>query len=51
MRAVPLLGAESRCCPFLTMDLRGADDALVLTVDAPQGGEAVLAGMVQAFAG
>ena len=47
-----IVEAESQCCPFLTLDLReGEDDALVLTVDAPRGGETVLAGMVQAFAG
>ena len=46
-----IVAAESECCPFLTMRLADEDDALVLTVDAPKGAEAVLAGMVEAFAG
>jgi hypothetical protein len=46
-----IVAAESECCPFLTMRLAQEDDALVLTVDAPRGAEAVLAGMVEAFAG
>ena len=46
-----LVEAEARCCPFLTLRVTERVDALVLTVDAPEGAEAVLGGMVEAFAG
>jgi hypothetical protein len=49
-RVERLVQAESRCCPFLAMDVGEEGGEIVLTVGAPQGAEAVLAGMVEAFA-
>ena len=49
-RVQRIVDAESECCPFLTMRLADEPEALVLTVDAPKGGEAVLAGLLEAFA-
>lgn len=46
-----IVAAESECCLFLTMALAEEDGELVLDVAAPKGGEIVLAGMVEAFAG
>ncbi len=46
-----IVEAESRCCPFLTMQLADDGGEVVLAVEAPQGAELVLAGMVEAFAG
>lgn len=46
-----IVAAEARCCSFLAMELRDDGEELVLTVDAPKGAEAVLGGMVEAFAG
>ena len=36
------IAAESRCCPFLTMDLRQADDRLVLDVTGPADAAAII---------
>lgn len=45
-----IVAAEAECCAFLTMDLRDAGDELVLTVAAPARAEAVVDGLVAAFA-
>jgi hypothetical protein len=50
-RVERIVEAESRCCPFLTMDVTEKVGELVLTVDAPKGAEAVLAALVEAFGG
>jgi len=43
--------AESQCCAFLTMRVRDLDDAVLLTIDAPEGGELALADFIRAFGG
>jgi hypothetical protein len=45
-RLEAVVAAELQCCAFLTMRV---SDALVLTITAPEGGEAVLAELVDAF--
>jgi len=37
------IAAEARCCPFLRMDLRAADDAVVLDVMGPAEAESIIA--------
>lgn len=44
-----IVAAEAECCAFLAMDMRNEGDDLVLTVDAPEGAEAVVDGLVAAF--
>ena len=44
-----IVAAESRCCAFLTMTVAETSDATVLTIEAPEGAEPVLAELVQAF--
>jgi len=43
------VAGEADCCPFLTMHVAEAPDAVVLTIDAPAGAEPVLADMVASF--
>lgn len=50
-RVAAIVAAESRCCAFLTMRVSEEPDAVVLTVAAPEDAEAVLAELVDAFAG
>jgi hypothetical protein len=38
-----IVAAEARCCAFLRMDLRRADDALVLDVTGPVEAEPIIA--------
>jgi MerR family transcriptional regulator, copper efflux regulator len=38
-----IVAAEARCCAFLRMDLRSADDALVLDVTGPAEAEPIIA--------
>lgn len=38
-----VIAAEARCCAFLRMELRAADDALVLDVTGPAQAEPVIA--------
>jgi hypothetical protein len=49
-RVEAVVVAESHCCAFLTMQVTDEPDTLVLTIDAPEGGEVVLAALVDAFA-
>lgn len=49
LRAV--VAAESRCCAFLTMRVTEERDAVVLTIEAPEGAGSILAGLVAAFRG
>jgi hypothetical protein len=48
-RLEAIVAAESSCCSFLTMSLTGESDAVVLTIDAPEGAEVVLDEIVAAF--
>jgi hypothetical protein len=48
-RVEAVVAAESSCCPFLTMRLSNEPDLVVLTIDAPEGGEVVLEEIVGAF--
>jgi hypothetical protein len=41
--------AESACCPFLTMHVDNAPDAVRLTIDAPNDAALVLVELVAAF--
>lgn len=41
--------SESQCCAFLSMTLTDRDDAIELTITAPDGAEPVLAELVAAF--
>jgi MerR family copper efflux transcriptional regulator len=50
-RVEEIAAAESRCCAFLGFTVADEDDATVLTIDAPEGGEPVmheLAGLFEA---
>jgi hypothetical protein len=50
-RVEAVAAAESRCCAFLTMRVTDEPGAVVLTITAPEGAEAVLAELVDAFRG
>lgn len=45
-----IVAAERECCPFLTMRVSATGGALVLAIEAPEGAEAILAELVEAFA-
>jgi hypothetical protein len=49
-RVDAIVDAESRCCAFLAMRVTDAPGTVVLSIDAPEGAEAVLAELVDAFA-
>lgn len=46
-----IIAAESRCCPFLGLDMSEAGAELVLTVSAPDGAEPLALDLIDAFAG
>jgi rhodanese-related sulfurtransferase len=46
-----LVAAESRCCAFLGFDVADGPEATVLTLTAPEGGEQVMADLVDIVAG
>lgn len=48
-RLEAIVAGEARCCAFLSMTLTDSDDAVVLTITAPDGAEPVLAELVAAF--
>lgn len=50
-RVSAIVAAESRCCAFLTMRVTDEHDAIVLTIDAPEGAQGIVAGLVAAFRG
>jgi hypothetical protein len=50
-RVEAIVAAESHCCAFLMMRVTGEPDAVVLTIDAPEGAELVLHELVDAFRG
>lgn len=50
-RVDALVAAEEQCCSFLRMRVSDEPDVVLLSIDAPQGAEDVLAGLVGAFGG
>jgi hypothetical protein len=48
-RVTAIVAAESECCGFLTMDVHEEPDAVVLTIDAPEGAEPMLHELADAF--
>ena len=50
-RVAAVIEAESQCCAFLTMHIGEAPDEVVLTIEAPEDAELVLAELVSAFRG
>jgi hypothetical protein len=50
-RVAAVVAAESLCCAFLTMSVADEPDRVVLTITAPDGAEAVLGELVDAFRG
>ena len=50
-RVEAIVAAESHCCAFLQMRVSDEPDTVVLTIDAPEGAELVLAELVDAFRG
>jgi len=46
-----IVAAESRCCPFLVMSVDEEPDAVVLTIQAPDGAETALRDQIDAFRG
>jgi hypothetical protein len=50
-RLEAVVAAESQCCAFLTMRVTDEPDAVVLDISAPEGAEAVLGELADAFRG
>jgi hypothetical protein len=50
-RVEGIVAAESQCCAFLAMAVTDEPDTVVLTMQAPEGAELVLAELVDAFRG
>ncbi|MCA1656582.1 MAG: hypothetical protein LC713_02545, partial [Actinobacteria bacterium] len=50
-RVSAIVTAEAECCAFLAMCVTYEADAIVLTIDAPEGAAPVLAQVVDAFRG
>jgi hypothetical protein len=48
-RVEDIVAAESSCCAFLDFTLAATDDATVLTIAAPDGGEATLHQLADLF--
>ena len=48
-RVEAIVAAESKCCPFLTMRVSDEQDAVLLTIDAPEDAKPVLDELVAAF--
>lgn len=48
-RVQAIADAESECCAFLSLRVRDVADAVVLSIEAPDGAELVLAELVGAF--
>jgi hypothetical protein len=49
-RVQAIAAAEAQCCAFLTLSVGDEADAVVLTIEAPENAEPVLADLVEAFA-
>jgi hypothetical protein len=45
-----IVAAESKCCAFIDFELSDAADAIVLTLEAPAGGEPAMHMLVDLFA-
>lgn len=50
-RVEGIVAAESQCCAFLAMTVTDEPDTVVVTIEAPDGAELVLAQLVDAFRG
>ena len=50
-RVAAFVAAESRCCPFLRMELRDDPDALTLTVEGPAGSAPIVRELLAAHTG
>jgi hypothetical protein len=50
-RLEAIVAAEAECCAFLELGLAQDSESLVLTIDAPEGAEAVMLGIVGAVSG
>lgn len=50
-RVEGVVAAESECCGFLAMRVGEAIDAVVVTIDAPDGAEVVLTELVELLGG
>jgi hypothetical protein len=50
-RVEAIVLAESQCCAFLRMAVTQESDTVLLTIEAPEGAELVLAELVDAFRG
>jgi hypothetical protein len=48
-RVERIVAAESQCCAFLAMNITDEPDTVVLTIQAPDDAELVLAELVDAF--
>jgi hypothetical protein len=48
-RAAAFVAAESVCCSFLSMDLHDEPDAVVVTVEGPEGAEPIVRELVAAL--
>jgi MerR family transcriptional regulator, copper efflux regulator len=48
-RVGAIVAAESRCCPFLTMELRDEPDVVVLSIEGPTDAAIVVEEIVGAF--
>jgi hypothetical protein len=48
-RVLAFAAAESECCAFLAMRVDAGADAVVLSIDAPDGAEPVLRELIDAF--
>jgi hypothetical protein len=48
-QVVALVDAERQCCGFMEFSLEERDDEVMLRIEAPEGAEPVLEGLVSAF--
>jgi len=48
-RVEAFVAAESECCPFFAMRVADEPDTIVLTVEAPADGDALVAELAEAF--
>ena len=49
-RLATIVAAEAKCCAFLDFTLADDEDATVLTIDAPEGGEPMMHELANLFA-
>jgi hypothetical protein len=48
-RLEEIVEAERRCCPFLNIEIDQEDGRILLSIEAPPGGESTAAGLAAAF--